>query len=115
MEQLNRIELRGLVGSVKVQDVSGRKVARLTVATNFAYKDRNGNAVIETTWHNVSAWEGRDICPLDKITRGDKVSVTGRVKNQKYTGSDGVERSASDIQASRLQLIEQVEPMQCEF
>ena len=56
MEQLNRIELRGNVGNIKLQTVGDKLAARFTVATNYAYKDKDGSAVIETTWHNINAW-----------------------------------------------------------
>lgn len=115
MEQLNRIELRGAVGNVKVDDISGSRVARLTVATNYAYKDRTGNPVIETTWHNVSAWEGRNITGLDKIRRGDRIYVQGRLKNQKFTGSDGTDHYSTEIQANRLVLLDEEDALQCEM
>ena len=108
MEQLNRIELRGRVGSVRVQDVSGRKVAHVTVATDFAYKDRSGNAVIETTWHNVTAWEGNKGIPaLDFISKGTPVYVCGRLRSQKYQGSDGVEKSFLEIIANTVEPVEE--------
>ncbi len=49
MEQLNRIEIRGNVGNVNVLNVGNTRVAHFSVATNFAYKDRNGEPVIDTT------------------------------------------------------------------
>ncbi len=49
MEQLNRIEIRGNVGNVNILKVGESRVAHFSVATNYAYKDRNGEAVIETT------------------------------------------------------------------
>ena len=49
MEQLNKLELRGNVGFSRVQVFNSRKVARFSVATNYAYKDRDGMPVIETT------------------------------------------------------------------
>lgn len=58
MEQLNRLEIRGNVGNVNILKVGETRVAHFSVATNFAYKGRNGEPVIETTWHNVTAWEG---------------------------------------------------------
>ena len=58
MEQLNRVELRGVVGSVRLQKIGNTQVANFTVATSLAYKDRSGSPIIETTWHNVTAWEG---------------------------------------------------------
>lgn len=114
MEQLNRIELRGTVGSVRLQTFSDNVMARITVATNYAYKDREGAAVIDTSWHSVVAWEGKNIHGLDKIVRGTKVHVTGRLRYQKYTGSDGVERVSADIVANKIAVIDDPEPLQYE-
>ena len=86
MEQMNRVELRGLVGSTRVQTHSGRRVCRMSVATSRAYKDPMGMAKIDTTWHNVSAWEGRGIPDLDQIVKGSKVEVTGSIRNSRNTG-----------------------------
>lgn len=105
MEHLNKIELRGVVGTVRLQSVEGRKVARITLVTNRAYRGKEGEPVIESTWHNISAWENKDIADLENIKRGDKLWVVGRVRNQHYTGGDGVERYSSDITAYKLQPI----------
>ncbi len=116
MEQLNRIELRGNVGSIKVQTVANnRTVARFTVATNYAYKDRDGGAVIETTWHTVNAWQGKGIADLTKITKGSKVYVCGRLRSQKFVGEDQQEHSIYEIVPSSLVLLDGEEPLQCEF
>lgn len=115
MEQLNRIELRGVVGSIRMQTFSENVMARMTVATNYAYKDKEGAAVIDTSWHNVVAWEGKNIQGLDKITRGSKVHVIGRLRYQKYTGSDGIERVSSDIVANKISIIDDPEPLQYEI
>ena len=115
MEQINRIELRGMVGNVKIQNYTDAVVARLTVATIYAYKDKTGNAVIETAWHNVIAREGRNIQGLEELKRGDKVYLTGRLRYSKYTGSDGVERVACDVIANRLVVLDEVESLQNEM
>ena len=115
MEQLNRIELRGTVGSIRLQTFSDNMVARLTLATNFAYKDKEGAATIDTSWHSILAREGRNIHDLDKITRGTKLYVQGRLRYQKYTGNDGVERTSADIVASRLVILDGDESLQYEM
>ena len=115
MEQLNRIELRGTVGFVRQQTVNGRMVAHLSVATNYVYKDRNGEPVIETTWHNVSAWEGKNSPDLAKIEKGCGVNVVGRLRSQRYTDSEGIERYAFDVIAYQVTLIEDPSPFQYEF
>ena len=115
MEQLNHIELRGTVGFVRQQVVNQRMVAHLSVATNYVYKDRNGDPVIETTWHNVSAWEGKGCPDLSRIEKGSKVAVTGRLRGQRYTDSDGIERYAYEVIAYQLTRIVDSAPLQYEF
>ena len=115
MEQMNKIELRGNVGSVRVQNVGQTHVARISLATNYVYKNREGDPVIETTWHNISAWEGHGVQNLESIVKGSKVYVQGRPRIQKYTGADGIERNSTDVLANRLVLIEGDEPLQYEM
>lgn len=115
MEQLNKIELRGYVGSVIFHNSGEKLMARFTVATSTAYKDRDGGAVIDTTWHSVVAFENKNIQGLDQIKKGSKVYVCGRVRNTKYTGNDGVERTSSEILASKFLLIPDEETFSCEF
>lgn len=105
MEQLNRIELKGTVGTIRVQTVGNKKVARIFLATNYAYKGKDGEPVIETTWHNISAWESKTMPDLNKIQKGDKLYVTGRLRTQHYTGNDGVERTSLDVSAYKMQLL----------
>lgn len=112
MEQLNQIHLRGYIGSVKVQNVGCSKVARFTVATNYAYRGQDGYCVIETTWHNVTAWEGNTIHDLDSLKKGDAVEIIGRLKQTRFTGADGTEHSIVEILASSLKVI--TEPMKME-
>ena len=115
MEQLNRIEIRGTVGFVRQQAVNGKLVAHLSVATNYVYKDRNGEPVIETTWHNVSAWEGKGCPELRKIEKGCRVYVLGRLRGQRYTDSEGIERYAFEVLAYQLDLLKDTSPVQYEF
>ena len=108
MEQLNRLEIRGNVGNVNILKVGETRVAHFSVATNFAYKGRNGEPVIETTWHNVTAWEGvKGISSLDVIQKGIPVYVTGRLRSQKYTSSDGIERTSMEVIANSVEAIDE--------
>ena len=107
MEQLNKIEIRGNVGNVNILKVGDTRVAHFSVATNFAYKDRNGEPVIETTWHNVTAWEGNKGIPsLDIIEKGFPIYVSGRLRIQRYIGGDGAERTSYDLIANVIEKIE---------
>ena len=106
MQQLNRIEIRGNVGNVNIINVGNTRVAHFSVATNFAYKDRNGEPVIETTWHNVTAWEGNKGIPsLEIIAKGFPLYVTGRLRIQKYIAGDGTDKTSYDIIANTIEQV----------
>lgn len=100
---INKVELRGNVGqSPKIIQVGDNRVIRFSLATNERFKDRNGTLKEETTWHNIVAWEGRGMPDFAGITKGACVSVSGRIKINKYTGSNGEEKQSIEILASRL-------------
>lgn len=105
MEQLNRVELRGTVGSIYVKDFGNTRCVNFSVATNYCFKDREGCPVIETTWHRVIAWENRDTADAFKMKKGDSAHVLGRLRIQKYVGADGEERQAVEIVAQRVEYI----------
>lgn len=117
MEQLNKVELRGTVGSIRRTTVQGRVLGQMSVATNYAYKDAEGCAVIETTWHNVHLWEGKGITKevIESLDKGDKVYLRGRIRVQRYAGADGTERTTYEIIANALEKIDTSESLQLEM
>ena len=70
MEFLNRIEIRGIIGSVSVKQIGNAKSANISVVTEYFHTAKDGCAVIETTWHRVDAWEGDLVRNLDQLKKG---------------------------------------------
>ena len=105
MEHINRVEIRGNVGMVRLNEHNGKKVANISVATELLYKSREGIAVSEKTWHNVVAWSGKDIADLETITKGTPIHVVGRIKTSRYTSADGTEKFFYEVAASRLMIV----------
>lgn len=105
MEQINRIEILGIVGNVRLQRLNNRLMARFTVVTNRAYKNKEGAPVIETQWHNVTAFEGKNVRDLEMITKGDAVHVWGRLQVQHITNAEGVDRTYVDIICNKLVIL----------
>ena len=91
---LNWICLIGRVGFTKVTDVGDRKHIRMSVVTNYAYKDRDGNAVMDTMWHQVVGWvrEGASV-----PNKGDIVRVSGRLTYRRYCSERGEDRTSAEI------------------
>ncbi len=107
MEQLNKIELKGNVGNVKVSETATGKMARFTLATNYLYRNRDGDAGVETTWHTIVAWEGRNIKSLEKIEKGTYMYVMGRLRSSRFTGADGIEKQIYEVVANKLAILDE--------
>lgn len=109
MEHINRIELQGHVGMVRTNEYNGSKVANFSLATEIMYKLRDGNAVSETTWHNIVAWESKEMPDLQKIVKGTPVNVCGRLRSSKYTSADGTEKYFYEVLAQRVRILNEDE------
>lgn len=106
MEHLNRIELRGRVGTIRSNEVNGSKVTNFSVVTEHLYKTRDGNAVSETTWFNVTAWHSKEMPDFGSIAKGMPVYVSGRMRTSRYTSAEGVEKQYYEIMANKVRFIE---------
>ena len=106
LECINRVELRGIVGTSRVTEVGDRNIINFSLATNYAYRDREGYPVIETTWHTCSAWARRED-DLTMYRKGTPLHIEGRIRNIRYTDANGCERTTLEVVASK---VEKVEP-----
>ena len=107
MESINRIELQGYVGTVRTNEHNNSKVANFSLATELLYKSREGNAISETTWHNIVAWSDKEnMADFSRIVKGTPLHVTGRLRINRYTSSDGIEKQFYEVLASRIRIIE---------
>ena len=110
MEFLNKIELKGVVGRAEMNSFNNSQVCNFSVVTEYSTVDKVRNSIIETAWFNVSAWSGRnDIKDLYNLQKGSWVHVTGRIRVRKYTTQTGEERSAMDVIASKVELLQKEE------
>lgn len=105
MEQINRIELAGRVGTVRVSKVGERSVCNFSVATSLLYKSQDGSAIEEVDWHNCTMWSGKKFPDFSFMKVGLPVHLTGRMRMSKYTGSDGVERTSFDVIVNEFEVI----------
>lgn len=105
MEQLNSVTLRGIIGNARIQNIGDTQMARFSVATDYIFKNRSGEVVCETTWHQVTAFKSDKTPDFTALVKGAGVEVKGRLRNNRYTDSNGVERIMTEILASQVILI----------
>ena len=105
MEQLNQVTLRGIIGNARIQNIGDTEMARFSVATDHIFKNRSGEVVCETTWHQCTAFKSEKMPDFSSLVKGAGVEVKGRLRNNRYTDSNGVERSITEILASQVSVI----------
>ncbi len=103
----NKVQLIGNVGmnpEVKTLD-GGKKLAKITIATNESYKNAKGERVTDTQWHNLTAW-GKTADIIEKyLSKGSEVAIEGKLVNKNYTDKEGVKRYTTEIQISEILLL----------
>ena len=105
MDCLNRIELRGVVGNARKQKVADRTVVSFSLATDYAFTDAQSSHIIETTWHRCVVWSSDSNPDIEKLEKGCRAYVAGRLRAQRYTDANGIERSFYEVVASTVRLV----------
>ena len=108
MASVNKIIIVGNLG--KDPEVryapSGSAICSITVATSRQWKDKNsGERQEETEWHRITFFDRMAEIAGEYLKKGRPVYVEGRLKTRKYTDKDGVEKYATDIVATEMQLL----------
>ena len=96
MEHINRIELQGEIGAIRVCEVQDMLVANFSLVTEYLHKSK----IIETVWHNIVAWEYSMLFDPNILKKGDKVRVVGRLRTSKYTSASGEDKMFYEVVAS---------------
>ena len=76
---------------------SGTAICRLNVATSRKYK-QNEEWQEETAYHSVTVWGKQGEQCAKHLTKGSKVTITGRLKYGSYE-KDGIKHYTTDIVA----------------
>lgn len=105
MEHINKIVIRGTVGTVRLQELCSSKVANFSVATTMVLSNMDGNVISDITWHNVVAWDSVVKGDITKLEKGVNVRVEGRVRNTRYTAADGTEKMFYEVLANEVEII----------
>ena len=99
MESLNKVELKGMVGNVKTQNIGDTESTTFSICVSNAYKAMD-TAIIEDNWFSVTTFQKRL-----NLSKGDKVHLLGRLKTVKYTDSQGIGRAMVSILAQKVEKI----------
>ena len=85
---------------------SGEAVCNFSLATSEKFTDKSGNKVEKTEWHNIVIYRKLAEIAVKYLQKGSQVYIEGRIQSRKYTGKDGIERTAFDIIASEMKMLD---------
>jgi len=105
---LNKVMIIGnLTRDPEVRNTpNGTNVASFSVATNFVWKDQNGQKQEKAEFHNIVAWRKlADICS-QYLRKGSKVYLEGRLQTRDWDGQDGVKRYRTEIIAENMIMLD---------
>ncbi len=85
---------------------SGTPVANFNIATNRSWKDKDGNANEETTWHRIVMWSRQAEVANEYLKKGSQVYVEGRIQTREYEDQNGQKRFITEIVASNFQMLD---------
>jgi single-strand DNA-binding protein len=105
---VNKVILLGNLGADPEVNFlpSGDTVMNFRMATSMRWNDKNsGEKKEETEWHRVTVFGKTAEALSQYLKKGKQVFVEGRLRTRKYNDKDGIERYATEIVASSIQLV----------
>jgi single-strand DNA-binding protein len=107
MASLNKVQIIGNLGNdpdVRYTQ-SNSAITTISVATTERWKDKDGNMQERTEWHRVKFFGRLAEIAGEYLKKGRQVYIEGRLRTEKYTDANGVEKYATDIIADEMQML----------
>lgn len=89
---------------VKALD-NDKKVAKISLATNYYRENGKGGTVQETNWHQLVLWNRQAEIAEQYLDKGSQIAIEGRLANRYYTDKDGVRHQVTEVVVSELMLL----------
>lgn len=80
-------------------------ISKFPLATSETYKNRSGERVSTTEWHNVVLWRGLAQVAEKYVKKGSQIYIEGRIKTRSYDDADGNRKYITEIVGDQMQLL----------
>jgi len=75
---------------------NGVKKTTFSLATSESYKNKEGNRVDQTEWHNIVLWRGLAEVAEKYLQKGSQIYLEGKIKTRSYE-QDGKKKYVTEI------------------
>ena len=104
---VNKVILVGNVGKdpeTRYLDES-TAITKFPMATSETYKNKAGERVSTTEWHNIVMWRGLAQVAEKYVKKGTQIYIEGRIKTRSYDDAEGNKKYITEIVADQMQLL----------
>lgn len=108
MAGVNKVILIGNLGKDPEIKFLDGNIARVnfSLATTESYKDKNGNRVDQTEWHNIVMWRSLAETAEKMLKKGTQVYIEGKIQTRQWNDKDGNKRSTTEIVADSFVILQ---------
>lgn len=102
MSGINKVILVGHLGKdpeIRTFE-NGSKVANFTLATTEYRKDKDGNRIEMTEWHNIVMWRNLAELAEKYLRKGRQIYVEGRLRTRTWDDANGVRHYFTEVEAN---------------
>lgn len=95
----NSVRLMGFLGNdPEIKKYGDNKsLARVSIATNERYKNKDGEWVSDTQWHNLVMWGRQAVFAEKSLEKGAEVAIEGKLVNRAYIDKEGITRYYTEV------------------
>ena len=107
MSGINKVILIGNLGKdpeVRYLD-NGIAVANISLATTENYKNKEGEKVSQTEWHDVVLWRGLAEVAEKYLKKGASIYIEGKIRTSKWVDKDENNRYKTEIMADKMNML----------
>lgn len=104
---INKVILVGNVG--KDPDIryleGGTAVCSFPLATSESYRNRDGEKITNTEWHNIVLWRGLAEIAEKYVKKGSQLYIEGRIRTRSWDDKEGNKRYITEIIGDSMQML----------
>ena len=107
MAGVNKVILVGNLGKdPEVRHLeNGTTVANFPIATSESYKDREGNRIDQTEWHNVVVWRKLAEIAESYLKKGSQIYLEGKLRTRSWDDQQGNKRYTTEVVADTFTML----------
>lgn len=108
MRGVNKVILVGNLGKdPDIQFLEGNiMVAKFPLATTEAFKDKAGQQISQTEWHNVVLWRGLAELAQKYLKKGSLIYLEGRLKTRSWEDKEFNKKTITEVVAENLVMLD---------